>query len=43
MGKLASTLSFGADYKHYQAESANADNFYELIMHDQQRQFGGQV
>ena len=31
LGKLVSTLTFGADDKHYQAESANADLFYELI------------
>jgi hemolysin activation/secretion protein/AraC-like DNA-binding protein len=31
MGKLVSTLSFGADYKHYRSGSANADIFYELI------------
>jgi hemolysin activation/secretion protein/AraC-like DNA-binding protein len=29
--KLVSTLTFGADDKHYQAESANADIFYELV------------
>ena len=31
LGKLVSTLTFGADDKHYQAGSANADLFYELI------------
>ncbi|MGO8837524.1 MAG: POTRA domain-containing protein [Limisphaerales bacterium] len=31
LDKLASTLTFGADIKHYRAESANADIFYELI------------
>ncbi len=31
MGKVSSTVAFGADYKHYQLESANADLFYELI------------
>jgi outer membrane protein assembly factor BamA len=31
LDKLASTLTFGADYKNYQSESANADLFYELV------------
>ncbi len=31
LGKLVSTLSFGADYKNYKSGSANADLFYELI------------
>ena len=31
LGKLVSTLTLGADDKHYRAESANADLFYELI------------
>ena len=31
LGKVASTLSFGADYKRYRAASANADIFYELV------------
>ena len=31
MDKLVSTLSLGADYKHYDSGSANADLFYELI------------
>jgi hemolysin activation/secretion protein len=31
MGKLVSTLSFGADYKNYNSGSANANIFYELI------------
>jgi len=31
LDKLVSTLTFGADDKHYRAESANADLFYELI------------
>ena len=29
--QISSTLTFGADYKHYQGASANADIFYELI------------
>jgi hemolysin activation/secretion protein/AraC-like DNA-binding protein len=29
--KISSTLTFGADYKHYQGASANADIFYELL------------
>jgi hemolysin activation/secretion protein len=31
LDKLASTLTFGADYKNYQSKSANADLFYELV------------
>jgi hemolysin activation/secretion protein len=31
LDKLASTFTFGADYKNYQTESANADLFYELV------------
>ena len=31
LDKLVSTLTFGADYKNYKAESANADIFYELV------------
>jgi len=31
LDKLASTLTFGSDYKNYKAESANADIFYELV------------
>ena len=31
LGKVSSTLAFGADYKRYHLESANADLFYELI------------
>jgi hemolysin activation/secretion protein/AraC-like DNA-binding protein len=31
LDKLVSTLTFGVDDKHYRAESANADIFYELI------------
>jgi len=31
LNKVASTLTFGADFKHYRAESANADLFYELM------------
>ena len=31
LDKLVATLTFGADDKHYRAESANADIFYELI------------
>jgi len=31
LDKLVSTLIFGADYKTYRAESANADIFYELV------------
>ncbi|MGA2279252.1 MAG: helix-turn-helix domain-containing protein [Verrucomicrobiota bacterium] len=31
LDKLVSTLTFGGDYKHYQANSANADIFYELV------------
>lgn len=31
MDQLVSTLTFGGDYKNYQANSANADIFYELV------------
>ncbi len=31
LNRLSSTFTLGADFKHYRAESANADLFYELI------------
>src|ERR1051325_9384553 len=37
MGKVSSTISFGADYKHYRQTSFNTnENFFETQFFDQQ-------